>query len=96
MNRHPDGRPLSTDDLFDLAVACGHDVDALVSKRAALHNDPLFRGHLDRLTRSARFSLFSAGFLALDTRPVPKSDRRLNDVDLDMLAFFTRKVAVPC
>jgi hypothetical protein len=97
MNRHPDGRPLSDQDLIDLAVADGADANALNNLRGSLHCAPLFRTHLDRITARSRFSLFCAGFLSLDSRPVPVPDRsHLPAVDAEMFAFLTRKVAVPC
>ena len=66
MNRNLDGTPLTVADLRNIADANG--LGAKADALGALHNTGLIRSGLMALTRDARFAMFMAGALVLDTR----------------------------
>lgn len=65
MNTNKDGSAMSDEQLFDIAVANGHDAQKLRELEVALHNRRLFRSKLLQITSEARFSMFCGGELDL-------------------------------
>lgn len=87
MNAYPDGRKVTTEDLRQLCVEIGVDVDAI----GALHNEGLVRTQYISKTAQIRFELMCAGFLDCRTEvyePTTSLDRpRQVDVGMDAWDF---------
>jgi len=88
VNRHPDGRLLSTDDLFQIAVDHGADPAELRAKMGSLHSANMSRSMLTSLTAKARFN---DPTLKLDTRNTWTPSPPSTGVDPDVYKFLTGK-----
>lgn len=90
--RHLDGRPLTVDELLDIAAEAGLDVIGLRHACGELHNENASRSLVSFATRAAQHDLWARGELLLDTRPVSRPVIT-HSIDVEVFEFLMGTLA---